>query len=433
MLHSMNEQKNAKKEKRIKPELPGGFRDYGLAKAAAKQKIMDTARGVFEKYGFEPLFTSAAQKTEVLTGGEEESKKIIFGICGSEEEKSENSLRFDLTVPLARFVSANLDAPRPYKRYEIGRAWRGERQQTGRYREFTQADADIVGTSSPDADAEVLAIVNKILTSLKIENFSLRVNFRNESKRIMEEFDIKKENQAPTFVEVDKKDKLPYEKWEENVKKASGLNTENAKKYIERISGKKSIPAEFENIKSRALKLGVAADKLDYNASLVRGFAYYTGIVFETILQGAEKIGSIAGGGRYDNLVEKFTGQKIPAVGCSLGVDRLLAALESAGQKIPTESSAKVLFMNLLEDAGEINLWAQELRAQNINTDVYMGESRDLKAQLAYALKKEIPLVVIYGEDEKKKRTVVVKNLRTQEQKKIAKDELIEYIVKEIK
>lgn len=419
----------------VKPDLPGGFRDYRFSEAVVKQKIIDVFRRTAEKFGFEPLETSSVQRTEVLVGGEKTSDKIIYrikpaqrGELVGEETKDENSLRFDLTVPLARFLADNPDTPKPFKRYEVGRVWRGERQQAGRYREFTQADVDIVGSSWLGADAEILSFTSAVLKSLDLNNFKIKINFRDEAVKLLKKYGVAEKKQNPTLIEVDKKEKLPLREWWERIKQASGLEERELLNYIKELSRGPSPRSKYDELKKLAIGFGADEDKLEYDGTVVRGLAYYTGTVFETILTDYPEIGSVFSGGRYDNLMESFTGQKIPAVGISLGVDRLLIALEKTNKTFLEKGPTRVLVLRLLNAVEEYAEILNNLRRAGFNTAFYLGKENALKAQLTYALKKEIPYVLIYGEEEKKKRVVAIKNLQTREQKEISKSKIVEYL-----
>lgn len=415
-------------KKRVKPELPGGFRDYAPREARLKQWILDTARRIFEQFGFEPIETSAAQKTEILTGGEADSQKIIFNIRGSQDSasdgESDTSLRFDLTVPLARFIAANPDIAKPFKRYEIGRVWRGERQQAGRYREFTQADADIVGADSPAADAEIIAVIYTTLKNLGIEKFVIRINDRKELETLPAFAGFSTEKLWAALRIIDKKDKIG----------ASGVADELREEFGSTATGKittfLAAPPETTGtlaaIATMLDAMGIGKKYWSQDRSLVRGLSYYTGPVFETVLTEAPEIGSVFGGGRYDDLVMSFTGQKIPAVGVSLGVDRLIAALEQLGKtENNTALPPQVLILNLIPDATTAYLtMAQELRDVGVNCSLYLGDDTSFQAQLAYALKKETAYIIICGEEEKKKGVIAIKNLQTREQKEIPRGNL---------
>lgn len=427
--------------KRIKPDLPGGFRDYAPADAIAKQEMMDMIRKTFESFGFDPLQTSSIQRTEVLTGGDADSGKIIFNITGSQDlpagkagKKSAASLRFDLTVPLARFVAENQDLPKPFKRYQIGSVWRGERQQAGRYREFIQADFDIVGTSQTDADAEIAAVLYAAFRALGMSRFIIGYNNRKILNALPSFAGFPANKLWAALRIIDKKEKFGDAGMEKELKKEFSASA--AKKIQEFLRFEFSAKnADNEGVheynyirESLASQESGAQNYLVSNPSLVRGLSYYTGSVFEVLLPDAPEIGSVAGGGRYDGLVAEFTGQRIPAVGASIGIDRLYAAMEKLGIRKKKQTLTQVLILQL--DANLKNEYlsmAQELRNAGIATALYLGDDTSFQAQLAYAVKKEIPYVIIYGEREKKRGVVAVKNLAAREQKEIPRQDLIKY------
>lgn len=442
-------------KKRVKPDLPGGFRDYGPQEMRLKQWILDTARATFESFGFEPLETSSVQKTDVLTGGEADSDKIIYrirpaqrGEVVGEEARDENSLRFDLTVPLARFVATNPDIAKPFKRYEIGRVWRGERQQAGRYREFTQADVDIVGAQSPAADAEIVALIYTTLKNLGMENFKIKIN----SRELLDELPIlcnfKKEALWPVLRAIDRIDKVGWQGIEKEVQQIIGSESTALVRelfnWFQQARDTTSITLNGRTLgKEASTKLYQIGELLegmgmkrganwDFDISMVRGLSYYTGPVFETVLTDAPEIGSVFGGGRYDDLVMSFTGQKIPAVGVSLGVDRLIAARERLGVgTISVVQSPQALVFNLVPGAEvEYLAMAAEVREAGIGCSVYLGDETTFQAQLAYALKKEMAYAIIRGEEERTKGTVSIKNLATREQTEIPREQLRSYFKK---
>ena len=440
MLNLMDEGEKTK-TKRVKPELPGGFRDYGPVDAIARQGMLDTIRRTFESFGFDPLETSAVQKTEVLTGGEEDSGKIIFNIRGSQESESDTSLRFDLTVPLARFVAANPEIPKPFKRYQIGTVWRGERQQAGRYREFTQADVDIVGSSSLDADAEIVAVIYNTLKSIGLDDFLIKINSRQLLNSLPEYAGFPSEKLWDVLRIIDKKDQIGLEGIIKEIFTLFGnaLIADKVGKFLI-TSSTGAVFADMIGDQDAWAKLvqiledvDVGMNNLEIDLSIVRGLSYYTGTVFETILTTMPEIGSIFSGGRYDNLVAEFTGQSIPAVGASIGVDRLFVALKKLGKIGDQKTGTQALILQIEQELREDYLtMAQELRNAGINTALYVGDDRTFQAQWAYAVKKEIPYVVLYGEEEKKERMVAIKNLQTREQKEIPRAEIAEYLKKEI-
>ncbi|MBI4134534.1 MAG: histidine--tRNA ligase [Candidatus Sungbacteria bacterium] len=420
------------KEKLIEPRLPGGFRDALPEDMISKQAMIDTIRGIFERFGFEQMETPAVERTEILVGGEAESSKIIFNVKSSEEnwESSDTSLRFDLTVPLARVLAANPEIPKPFKRYQIGKVWRGERQQAGRYREFLQMDVDIIGVRSLDADAEIVQVMYETMKALNVGNFTMRLNNKREVLKTLEEFGVAERARIPTLIAIDKKDKLSPAEWEAEVAKESGLSTDALKKYLWQISGENTLEgSEVKTLREKAEALGVPQSYLIYDASLVRGLGYYTGSIFEVILTDLPSGGSVFGGGRFDGLTSRFSTEALPAVGVSCGVDRLYAALENLGKIKKQPTSTKVLIFNLSPDlAKEYAEFAKTLRDAGTNTAMYLGDDKAFQAQLSYAVKKDIPFALIYGDKEKLTGKISIKNLRNETQEEIPPDDLVSYI-----
>lgn len=433
----MSKAEKSSKIKRVKPELPGGFRDYAPQDALLKQRLILSARKTFEDFGFEPMETPSVERTEVLLGGEEESDKIIFKVDPSTssgiKKEGKLSLRFDLTVPLARFVAANPEIPKPFKRYQIGQVFRGESPQAGRYREFTQADIDIVGASSPEADAEIIAVIYYTLKNIGLEDFVIKINSRKVLNRLPEYAGFPEKKLWDVLRAIDKKDKIGEEGVVKELRKKTNKKVaDKVREFISQpqIGSGGESAGEAAVVTRLAKEMGVAPEKISLDPSLVRGLSYYTGLVFEAVLTKGPAWGSIFSGGRYDDLIAAFTGQKLPAVGASLGVDRLLAAMETAGTFVK-KSLTKVLILNLEPRfSAEYLNFARALRNVNVNTSIYIGDDRAFQAQLAYAVKKEIPYVLIYGDGEKKKGVVAIKNLATREQKEISKNNLVEYFKK---
>lgn len=437
------------KIKRVEPKLPGGFRDYGPEDAILRQRLLEKIRKTFEDFGYDPMETPAVERTEVLTGGEKESQKIIFNVKGSLEKKSDSSLRFDLTVPLARFLAANPEIPKPFKRYQIGQAWRGESPQAGRYREFLQADVDIVGSSSMEADAEIIGVIYQVFKNLGINKFLIKINNRKVLNGLPTYANFPEKKLWEALRVIDKKDKIGADAVKKELIKLlekgaaekidsflqiSGDTKEKLVRARE-LLGKNSVAdegiKELAEIARNLNASGVDQKNWEVNFSVVRGLGYYTGPVFEAVLTGAQDLGSVAGGGRYDGLLLPFTGQKIPAVGVSFGVDRLLALLDKMGLLKKRATSTKVLILNLLPELKDEYLTlAKNLRGANVNTAIYLGDDRAFQAQLAYAVKKEIPYVIIYGGEEKKKGVFIVKNLATREQREIPKVNILQYFKK---
>ena len=425
-----------KKEKRVKPELPGGFRDYGPADAIARARILETIRKTFEDFGFDPLETPAVERTEILTGGEGESEKIIFNVRGSREKESDASLRFDLTVPLARFIAANPEIPKPFKRYQIGSVWRGESPQAGRYREFIQADVDIVGASSAEADAEIVAVFYNVLKNFGFSDFRIKMNSRKILNGLPAYAKLKDEKLFDALRIIDKQDRIGSDAVQKELEKEFGKKV--SEKIIEFVKNPQVALntgtiheglSDLETIFSTARGLGVEESKMEIDYSIVRGLGYYTGFVFEIVFPAILGLGSIVAGGRYDSLVLQFTGERLSAVGASLGVDRLYVALDTLGLVKKKATTVRALVLNLSPDLrDEYTSLLRYLREANINTSFYLGDDRSFQAQLSYAVKKEIPYVVIYGDSEKTKGVVAVKNLFTREQKEVRREEIIKIL-----
>jgi histidyl-tRNA synthetase len=441
--------------KRVKPELPGGFLDYGPQEAMLKQRLLECARRTFENFGFEPMETPAVERTKVLLGGEEESGKIIFNVSSSRasefKEKDKLSLRFDLTVPLARFIAANPEIPKPFKRYQIGQVFRGESPQAGRYREFTQADIDIVGTGSLEADIEIIAAIAAFFKSIGVGSYCVEINNR-KILNALPAYAAFPHKKLPEVLRIlDKKNKKGEEETGKEILKMLGKESGGKVRSFtslsgaaeEKISGAGKLfggnPTAEEGIQELSSlvsgldALGLDRKNWEIDFSMVRGLGYYTGPIFETILTEAPELGSMFSGGRYDNLVAAFTGEKLSAVGASLGVDRLFAGLAGLDLFEKKTNAVKVLILNLSpklrNDYFQI---AEMLRAENLAPDLYLGDDRSFRAQLAYAVKKEIPYVLMYGENEEKKGVVAIKNLSTREQKEISKNTIREYFARRL-
>ena len=420
----------------IKPTLPGGFRDALPEDMIAKNAMMDTIRGVFERFGFDPMETPAVECTETLTGGDEESDRIIFRVAPAvrgevkDMARDKTSLRFDLTVPLARVLAANPEIPKPFKRYQIGKIWRGERPQFGRYREFTQMDIDTIGATSLDADAEIIQVIYETLQALGVDKFVIRINDKRDVLRRLIEFGIPKERERKTLIAIDKKDKMSPEEWETAVAEASGIGLEKTKEYLWKISGENGLEeSAVGELRLKTEKLGVPQSYLRYDAALVRGFSYYTGSIFEVALLEIPEIGSVFGGGRFDGLTARFSTQALPAVGASIGVDRLFAALERLGKIKKQKTLTEVLVFDLGEAFEDRYIeFLTILRKSGVGATKYLGEDKAFQAQLAYAVKQEIPYALIYGDKEKDRNVVQLKNLQSNTQQEIAIEKLEETV-----
>ena len=441
----------------IKPELSSGFRDYLPSDMIPRQRMFDTVRGVFERFGLVPLDTPALEKEAILTGGDPNFNKQIYraNLRGSNDELA---LHFDLTVPLARVIAQYPEIKKPFKRYQIGKVWRGERAQAGRYREFVQFDADIVGSKSMAADAEIISIMNETMTALGISNFLVRVNNRKILNGLAEYAGFDSSKLVAVLRIIDKMDKIGWDGVDAELRKNSAseddevtefadLNDDQItaiKKFIDlKANGQNAIldaveelmknsPLALEGIKelreivAHVAALGVPDDKWAIDLSVARGLGYYTGPVFETVLTDLLSIGSVFSGGRYDDLVSRFSNNSVPATGASVGVDRLFAAMTQLKLLNKQEATAKVLVLNFDKESELVcEELATTLRRADIPTEIYFGNESNIKGQLSYAVSQEVPVVLIIGSNERQKNTVTVKDMNKRSQQEIPRSEIV--------
>jgi len=401
----------------VRPPRPRGTRDLLPEEAVKYSYVIGKVRQVFELFGFDEAQTPALELLSVLKAkcGEEVERQIF------KVEGGELGLRFDLTVGLARMVASNPTLPKPFKRYFISKAWRHEEPQSGRLREFWQADADVVGVSSPQADAEVLAAAVECLKRLGLEGFVVKVNSRKVLDAIAKLCGVPASKSLEAFRAIDKVDKVGLRGVEEELR-SRGLG-EQAGKLLEAIS-----------LKGPILKLldeehyGYA-DKLLLDLSLARGLDYYTGTVFEVVVQGeGGKLGSVAGGGRYDGLIELLGGPPTPATGVSLGLDRLVEVLKRAG-KLPSLRTATRVFVAAASDdvRGEALKVAMKLRAEGVPCEVDLM-SRRLDRQLKYADAKGIPFALIVGRRELEEGTYRLRDMAKGEERVVDWDRLLSMV-----
>ena len=450
-----------------KPSLPQGTRDFAAATVYKRNFILNTIRSVFELYGFEPLETPAMENLDTLMGKYgEEGDKLIFKILnnGLNDPKNidkttegfkklmagknttqltERALKYDLTIPFARYVAMNVNTlTLPYKRYQMQPVWRADRPQRGRYREFTQCDADIVGSASLVNEVDLCNIYDRVFKKLGLANYELKINSR-KILAALAEISGGVEKMMDITIAIDKLDKIGIEKVKEELS-TRGINEisiATIETYLN-ISGSnadKIVAIEILLANTEIGKAGI--EELKYvlaNASntnisidftLARGLNYYTGIIFEAKAPADVKMGSIGGGGRYDNLTGMFGVPNIAGVGISFGIDRIYDVLEELNLFSTSIANAtKAMFFNL----GEIELntamqLANILRDNNIACEIY-PEKVKIDKQFKYADKKEIPFAIIIGSKELENKTCMVKDLKKGEQVEIAFDDLTNYL-----
>lgn len=467
-------------EKKVKAASPGGFRDYAPSEMIARLKMLETIRNIYERFGFDPLDTHAVELLEVLVGGDPNFDKMIFetmrrrGQATGGREQQGTALRFDLTVPLARYVTANSsNLPKPFKRWQVGRVWRGEKPQAGRYREFLQCDIDTVGSSSPLADAEIVWVIYETLDALGVERFQIRINNRKVLNGLSALAGFAAEKLTDVLRVIDKLDKIgmdailveltnpqkPVMSRDEYMKMSTqerqaydnteyglGLSSNAAAVIQQFLKIKGSVDEVLAQISALAGEDGVMHDGAEelsaitsylrsvglpdsawtIDLSVARGLGYYTGPVFETQLLDLPNFGSVFSGGRFDGLVGRFGHSSIPATGASIGVDRLFAALQELGQMKQLKKTVVEALVMILDPSRMEAYLAMlgELRQAKINAAIWLGDDSAFGAQLKYAVGQGIPVVVICGEDEFAAGTVTVKDMDARRQETHPRKEL---------
>lgn len=403
----------------IKPRTLKGFRDFLPNQAKRRQWLIDKLKSVFEFYGFEPLETPALEYEEILLGKYgDEGDKLMYRF--EDNGKRRVALRYDQTVPLARVVATYQNKlPVPFKRYQIQNVWRAENTQKSRYREFLQVDADIAGSASLLADAEIIAVAEKCLKELGFKNFKIQINDRKLFKGL----------DKKSIIILDKLEKQPEDLIKAELKKA-GLSED----LVDQI--KTLEPTEDTNKLLLMLdEIGLDKSTVQFSPFLARGLDYYTGLIFEVKIEGYNA-GSVAGGGRYDNLIGMFAGKNIPAVGFSFGFDRLVEAMEMLNlfpQNLVVKKVMVTIFpASLAKGSKELKRKSfeicQKLRNENINAEIYLNEDAPLEKQLKYADKKGAIYTIIIGPEEVKKNAVTIRNMKTRKQKTISAEKLFQEI-----
>ena len=394
-----------------KVQTPKGFRDFLPEASSARAFVLEKIKTTLEKFGFEPLETPALEFAETLKGKYGEEEKLIFEF--TDRGGRQVALRYDQTVPLSRVVSTNTDLPKPFKRYQIQNVWRAENPQKGRFREFIQVDFDIVGSTSQLADAEVVAAAISVTESLGFKNFVVKINDRYTFRGLS----------AEVVRTIDKLTKIGEVRVIEQLKRV-GYEIAEAKSLLKRLKDSpttKNINKLFESL--AALK--IEADKYAYEPTLARGLDYYTGLIFELEIEGYSA-GSIGGGGRYDDLIKRFSGTQIPATGFSFGFDRIIEAAKGAKLLPKYFPNSKVLVTIFRENLVKESLsLVSELRNRGVAAEISLETTDKLDKQLKYADNKGIAYAIILGPEELKEGTVTLKNLNTRTQSKLKENELI--------
>ncbi|MBL7875022.1 MAG: histidine--tRNA ligase [Cyclobacteriaceae bacterium] len=449
-----------------KPTLPKGTRDFGPTVMAKRQFILNTIRGVFQLFGFQPLETPAMESLSTLTGKYgEEGDQLLFKILNSgdflkdvEQQSlntkdsrlitnsiSEKGLRYDLTVPFARYVVMNRhEITLPFKRYQMQPVWRADRPQKGRYREFYQCDADVVGTDSLLCEAEIILMIKSAFKALGITDYTIKINHRGMLAGIAELVSAN-EKEASLYVAIDKLDKVGEEKVKEELL-ARGFAADSLITLFKILNFKGTTQAkikfltsefnrsekgmdglkDFSEVLALLNEYGASGDQIEFDIALARGLSYYTGCIFEVKINNVA-IGSVSGGGRYDNLTQAFgSKEKLSGVGISFGVDRLYDAMEEL-KLFPQETqiSSTVLISHFDEESKRYGLGVlQTLRENGIASEIYPDPVK-IQKQLDFANKKMIPYVIVIGSEEVKSGQLSVKTMKTGDQVKKSITEII--------
>jgi len=448
--------------RKVEPRLLKGFRDYLPEVMIPRTRLLRAIASVFERFGFEPLDTPTIEYADILLAkAGPEQEKLIYRF--KDHGDRDVALRYELTISLARVLAQySTDLPRPFKRYQMGPVWRADAPGKGRYREFWQCDVDIVGTSSLLADAECLAVDHAVMTAVGVSTHLIRFNNRKLFRGLQEHYGINSDAvMADAMRAVDKIDKIGFEGVKTDLESLAGRDGVSMAAikalqgfisqachpnlgYVDRLdlcrvtAGKTEIGRiaceEIQRVRDSAVAMGVPEHHLKFDPTIVRGLDYYTGTVFETFLTDAMDYGSVMSGGRYDGLVGVFANQDEPAVGISVGIDRLITVLDEKGLLKKAKSSADVLVIVFEETAANSMRLAELLRAAEIKAELYLDRSAKLKKQLAYAQRKGIPLVLMFGSEEKASKAVILKEMNSQvlgvdSQQKIG----VEHVVDEVK
>jgi histidyl-tRNA synthetase len=425
--------------KLIEPRTLKGFRDYLPAAMIPRERLIDTAKRVYRSYGFTPIDTPALEYLEILTGkGSDETDKQLYKFQDPGDRWV--GMRFDLTVPLARFAAQHIDElGTPWKRYHIATVWRGENTQRGRFREFMQCDFDTIGTLSPVADVETVLVINDLFAALGFDAFTIRLNNRLLLNGLLEKVGLA-EHSVAVLRALDKLAKIGPEKVAAEMATTAAATAEQSAAVLKLAGlegtndavlgevdalvrgsarGEEGVQ-KLRDLLAAAAAAGVPDGRIKLDVSIARGLDYYTGTIYETFLDALPTIGSVCSGGRYDNLAGMFTKQQLPGVGASLGLDRLLDAMQSLNL-IPAVSTPAPVFIPYFVQ-GRLHDYlrlAAEVRRAGIGCEVF-PEAKKLGKQLQYADRRGFRVALIAGDDELAAGQVQIKDLKSGQSQTVA-------------
>jgi histidyl-tRNA synthetase len=440
----------------IQPRTLKGFRDYPPELMIPREYLLEQARRVYRSYGFAPIDTPALEYAEILlakSGESEGDAEVVKQVYRFKDHGDRDvALRFDLTVPFARFAAQYIgQLGTPFKRYHMGPVWRGENTARGRFREFWQCDFDTIGTTANAADIEVVLVIHDLMKALGVEGFQIHVNNRLVLNGLLEELGLAA-RANPVLRALDKLAKVGPDEVRAEMMDAgpgkAGAGREQADRVLALAQTRGSNAQVLERLRhdfgnnaraaqgiaklaelvDAALAAGVAEERLCLDVAIARGLDYYTGTIYETFLTDLPGIGSICSGGRYDNLAGRFTRQSLPGVGASLGLDRLLAALEELKLVQKTATPAPVLLLQFDgKRLGDYQKMARALRATGIGVEVF-PEAKKLGAQLQYAEKRGFRAALIAGPDEFAHNVWKVKDLAKREESTVTTDAVAAFL-----
>ena len=428
---------------KVEPRTLAGFMELLPNEQILFNQMKEKIENTYKKFGFLPLDTPIIELSEVLlakAGGETEKQIYRF-----QKGDTDLALRFDLTVPLAKYVAKNYgNLSFPFRRYQIGKVYRGERAQKGRYREFYQCDIDIIGDGELDLinDAEMPSVIYAIFKELGFEDFTIKINNRKILNGLFESVE-QKENSVEILRIIDKIEKIGKQSVIEEFQKL-GLKENQIKNIIDFIEIEGTSDQKIEKLENLGIQnetykkgveelktviknvklFGVPESNFTVDLTIARGLDYYTGTVYETFLNDYRELGSVCSGGRYENLAEYYTNKSLPGVGVSIGLTRLFYKLNELNIiKAEKKSVADILIIPMVENLEEPIKLATKLRNVGINTEIYLNDKK-LKAKFKYADKLEIPYVIVIGEDEIKSGEITLKDMKTGEEEKLPIDEV---------
>jgi histidyl-tRNA synthetase len=429
----------------IEPRTLRGFRDYLPAQMIPREHMLESSRRVYRSYGFAPIDTPALEYAEILLGkGGDETDKQLYRF--TDHGGRDIALRFDLTVPLARFVAQHSsELGLPFKRYHVGPVWRGENTQRGRYREFWQCDFDTIGTASNAADVEAALVIHDLMRGLGFERFTVRVNNRMVLNGLLEELGLVDKVKS-LLIALDKLPKIGADAVAREMVDKLQVHTDKAQRVLALVQtegtnaeildrvqkefGANARAAEgvrrLRELVDVAYTAGIPAERIRLDLAIARGLDYYTGTIYETFLDDLPTIGSVCSGGRYDNLAGLFTKQELPGVGASLGLDRLLAAMEEL-KLLPSAATPAPVFVVQFDASrlGAYQAMARKLRAAGIGVEVF-PEAKKIGPQLQYAEKRGFKAALIAGSAEFEQGVWKIKNLATRTETTVAESGVVE-------